>query len=111
MQRGSNIDNIEYALSIAAGALTYYETVFDIDYPLPKVRLGSTPTLRCFLRTLLPVPPVVVQVDMVALPDFAAGAMENWGCVTYRETALLANNVTSSASELQVRRSGRSAVM
>ena len=38
---------------------------------------------------------------MVALPDFAAGAMENWGCVTYRETALLANNETSSASELQ----------
>lgn len=37
VQRGTNEDNIQYALDIATGALTYYETVFDIDYPLPKV--------------------------------------------------------------------------
>ncbi len=33
------------------------------------------------------------QVDMVAIPDFAAGAMENWGLITYRETALLVSEV------------------
>ena len=36
-QRGDNIDNLEYALSIATGALAYYETVFNVSYPLPKV--------------------------------------------------------------------------
>ncbi len=38
---------------------------------------------------------------MVAVPDFAAGAMENWGLITYRETALLANKTLNSESELQ----------
>jgi aminopeptidase N len=41
------------------------------------------------------------KLDMVAIPDFAAGAMENWGLITYRETALLGNTSVSSSSELQ----------
>lgn len=37
-----------------------------------------------------------LPVDQVALPDFNAGAMENWGLVTYRETALLYDPLVSS---------------
>lgn len=35
-------------------------------------------------------------MDMIALPDFNAGAMENWGLITYRETAMLYDETTSS---------------
>jgi hypothetical protein len=40
-------------------------------------------------------------MDMVAIPDFAAGAMENYGLVTYREVALLFDDKSSSASSKQ----------
>lgn len=40
-------------------------------------------------------------IDMVAIPDFSAGAMENWGLITYRETALLYDDRYSSASNKQ----------
>lgn len=51
--------------------LAYYEKFFNIDYPLPKQ-------------------------DMVAIPDFSAGAMENWGLITYREAYLLYDPKISS---------------
>lgn len=56
---------LTYPNRIAAAAIEYYNNKFGIDYPLPKL-------------------------DQVALPDFEAGAMENWGLVTYRESCLLA---------------------
>lgn len=38
----------------------------------------------------------MICADQVALPDFNAGAMENWGLITYRETALLYDSEVSS---------------
>ncbi len=54
----------KFALESAKYLLHYYDTYFGIKYPMPKL-------------------------DMLALPDFEAGAMENFGCITYRETDLL----------------------
>ncbi|XP_053320871.1 aminopeptidase N-like [Spea bombifrons] len=63
----------EYALSISKPILDYFAKYYDTPYPLPKS-------------------------DQVALPDFSAGAMENWGLVTYRETGLLFDPKVSSIS-------------
>ncbi|KRH94418.1 aminopeptidase 2 [Pseudoloma neurophilia] len=61
----------EYALKVAVHVLEFFEKYFGIEYPLEKL-------------------------DMVAIPEFSMGAMENWGLVTYRETSLLFNKKTSS---------------
>ncbi|XP_042561175.1 leucyl-cystinyl aminopeptidase-like isoform X1 [Clupea harengus] len=63
-------DQVHYALDSAAKLLEFYNGFFDIDYPLSKL-------------------------DMVAIPDFLAGAMENWGLITFRETTLLVGNHSS----------------
>jgi puromycin-sensitive aminopeptidase len=66
----------KFALEVALHTLPYFAEWFDIPYALPKC-------------------------DQVALPDFASGAMENWGLVTYRETALLVDPDNSSAAAKQ----------
>ena len=67
----------KYALDVAIKILQYLENYFGIKYPLPKL-------------------------DHVAIPDFAAGAMENWGCITYREPALLFDPSNSSSATRQL---------
>jgi len=67
---------MEFALDVGVRTLSFFDEYFGIPYPLPKL-------------------------DMVALPDFAAGAMENWGLVTYRETALLLDPAQTSLSNKQ----------
>jgi puromycin-sensitive aminopeptidase len=65
-----------FALEVAAHALRFFTDWFDLPYPGDKL-------------------------DLVALPDFAFGAMENLGCVTFRETALLLDPKRSSQAEQQ----------
>ncbi|XP_068617106.1 endoplasmic reticulum aminopeptidase 1b [Brachionichthys hirsutus] len=68
------INQTAFALEAAANLLDFYEDYFDIPYPLPKQ-------------------------DLAAIPDFQAGAMENWGLTTYREAGLLFDPEKSSASD------------
>ncbi|XP_043915563.1 aminopeptidase Q [Protopterus annectens] len=53
-----------YALNITGPLLTFFEELFDVKYPISKL-------------------------DMIALPNFLGGGMENWGLVMFIETALL----------------------
>ncbi|KAK5622078.1 hypothetical protein CRENBAI_010904 [Crenichthys baileyi] len=65
-----------FALATASKLLQFYNRFFEIEYPLKKL-------------------------DLVAIPDFLAGAMENWGLITFRETTLLLDS-NSSNLEKQV---------
>lgn len=54
-----------------------------------------------FLASYFDIPYPAEKIDHIAIPDFAFGAMENLGCVTYRETALLVDEERASQLELQ----------
>lgn len=62
---------------IAGEALDFYDQAFGVPYPLPKL-------------------------DQVAVPDFDAGAMENWGLVTYRESCLLIDKTATLTDKIQI---------
>lgn len=64
----------EFGLRVGKFSLKWFEEYFDIKYPGEKL-------------------------DLVAIPDFASGAMENFGCITFRETALLVDSKNSTQSE------------
>jgi len=72
-----DVDYLKFALDTAVGCLEFYEDYFGIEYPLEKC-------------------------DMVSIPEFAAGAMENWGLITYRETALLVDESNTSLANKQM---------
>ena len=61
----------DFPLTEAGGAINYFEDYYGIDFALPKVHL-------------------------ISVPEFGAGAMENWGAITFREVVLLANENTSA---------------
>ena len=65
-----------FALEAAVHALSFFTEYFDQPYPGDKL-------------------------DLVAIPDFAMGAMENLGCITFREVDLLTDPARSSRPELE----------
>jgi puromycin-sensitive aminopeptidase len=66
----------DFAIEVATEALRFFENYYDLAYPGDKV-------------------------DLVAIPDFAFGAMENLGCITFREVLLLIDPDTATPIELQ----------
>lgn len=69
----------KFALNVGIGALDFYDDFFQVPYPLPKL-------------------------DMLCCTEFAMGAMENWGLVTYREVDLLMDTSKPSASTARKQR-------
>ncbi|MBI2206213.1 MAG: M1 family metallopeptidase [Candidatus Rokubacteria bacterium] len=65
-----------FGLEIAAFSLKFFEDYYGVPYPGDKL-------------------------DLIAIPDFAAGAMENLGAITYRETALLVDAAQATHAELE----------
>lgn len=72
----ANTKHTEFALDIAVKCLEFYNEYFGIPYPLEKC-------------------------DFIALPDFASGAMENWGCITFREQTMLVDPHNTSLTTKQ----------
>ena len=76
VHRPGRSDQTGFALDVAAHALEWYSDYYGLPYPSDKL-------------------------DLVAIPDFAFGAMENLGCVTFREVLLLVDETAASQPELQ----------
>ena len=71
-----NLDYTDFALETAVKCIDFYEDYFGIEYPLAKS-------------------------DLLALPDFSSGAMENWGCITFREQCMLVDPKNTSLGTKQ----------
>ncbi|HEN9900949.1 TPA: M1 family metallopeptidase [Streptococcus agalactiae] len=75
--KAHQLNELDFSLDIVVRVIEFYEDYFGVRYPIP-------------------------QSLHVALPDFSAGAMENWGLVTYREVYLLVDENSSVSSRQQV---------
>lgn len=74
--RPNAISQLGLAMNASISTMQFFESYYNIGYPLKKL-------------------------DHVALPDFSAGAMENWGLILYRESRLLYDPIKNSQSSLQ----------
>ncbi|XP_029345406.1 glutamyl aminopeptidase-like isoform X1 [Acyrthosiphon pisum] len=72
--KSGQTENMKYAQQVGIKAINYYVNYFGIQYQLPKL-------------------------DLIPIPDFISGAMENWGLVTFRETRVLYNESNSSIDD------------
>ena len=70
-----NSDN--FPIEMASACIDYYNSYFEIKYPLPKMHL-------------------------IAVPEFGAGAMENWGAITFREVRILHNKSSTESSKRDI---------
>lgn len=66
----------KFSLEVAKRSLEFLNSYFQVPYPLPGL-------------------------DLIAIPDFAAGAMENWGAITFRESALLVDEKNTAFANRQ----------
>lgn len=66
----------DFALDVSVKALEFFEEYFGVPYPLPKL-------------------------DVIGLPDFSSGAMENWGLITFREQVLYVDPKSSTIDTKQ----------
>lgn len=60
-----------------------------------QLPLEYTKKLIPFFEDYLGIQIPLKKMDLIAVPDFSAGAMENWGAITFRESAILVNNGSS----------------
>eukprot|EP01083_Nonionella_stella_P065979 173349_1 len=67
------LEDVKFSLDVAKRCLPLFEDIFGIKYPLPKL-------------------------DIIAIPDFSVGAMENWGLVTFRDSAIFCNEKSSQSA-------------
>ncbi len=74
---GNDLKSDDFPIDTAIKVIQFYEKYFEIPYALPKMHL-------------------------ISVPDFAAGAMENWGAITFREVVLLTNESSDTETRIRV---------
>jgi aminopeptidase N len=70
-------ESLDFPLDVAKRGIEFFDEYYDTPYPLAKC-------------------------DHIAIPDFSAGAMENWGLITYRERCLLVDPSTASQTSREI---------